>query len=322
MAALERGCAVSELRNLSDLIAPGIAGGILDRYDEELGKPKKAPASLRLMSLTLYVMARRHLRVPEDAMLALRNIIGEAGPEQFGMTEKNLEKIKSLTPKQFQLLFQLPATLLSNSIINIRKNRGKVSDLVNAQSAVAIAILLHAPLRGTNLRAIRLGIELNIPSLPGVEARLRFAPEAVKNNVRLDFPIPPDVAALIRAFVQEVMPEFPRSGFTPALFPGLKSETKGVNHLGSQIASRITKAIGLRLNQHLFRHLLAHIYLARNPGRYDVVQYLLGHKSVQTTKKYYCGAEIEAAIRDVTKNLADLKVEYGLDPNDMSKIKK
>ncbi len=163
---------------------------------------------------------------------------------------------------------------------------------------------------------------MDLPTEATAEAWLRFSPEDVKNDVGLVFPLPPDVTALIRAYVREVMPEFDRSGFTSALFPGVKCETKGVSHLGSQIASRVTEAIGLRLNQHLFRHLLAHIYLARNPGRYEVVRHLLGHKSVETTKKYYCGAEEEAAIRDVSREIAGMKMEFGLDPRDMSKLKK
>ncbi len=322
LAALERGCRVVDLSGLADLVAPGMPGAILERYEEELGMPDDPPASIRLMSLTLFVMARRYLNSSESTMLGLRNIIGVAGPERFGMTEKNRSKLKSLTRRQYELLFRLPSSLLSRAIANIKNGKGTVSDLVNAQTAVAIAILLHAPIRGANLASIRLGYELDLPAETGAEAWLRFSFDQVKNRIALEFPLPPDVAALIRAYVREVMPEFNRSGFTSAVFPGLKHETKGVSHLGGQIASRITEAVGIRLNQHLFRHLLAYIYLARNPGKYDVIKHLLGHKSVETTKKYYCGAEGETAIRDVSKEIAGMKIEFGLDPRNMSKLGK
>lgn len=320
LTALERGCRISDLSGLADLVAPGMPGAILDRYDEELGLADNPPASLRLMSLTLFVMARRYLNAPESIMFGFRNIIGVAGPERFGMTEKNRSKLKSLTRRQYELLFRLPSSLLSKAIANIKNGKGTVSDLVNAQIAVAIAILLHAPIRGTNLASIKLGHELDLPAESGAEAWLKFSPDQVKNDIGLDFPLPPDVTALICAHVREVMPEFSRSGFTSALFPGLKCETKAVSQLGSQIASRITEAIGMRMNQHLFRHLLAYIYLARNPGKYEVVRHLLGHKSVETTKKYYCGAETEAAIRDVAREISSMKLEFGLDPRDMSKL--
>jgi integrase len=76
-----------------------------------------------------------------------------------------------------------------------------------------------------------------------------------------------------------------------------------------QITRRIKKSIGIAVNPHFFRHLVAHLYLVRHPGRYDVVQHLLGHSSVETTKMYYCGEEAEAALRHVAACLEEVKLE-------------
>ncbi|MBM4073226.1 MAG: site-specific integrase [Planctomycetes bacterium] len=54
---------------------------------------------------------------------------------------------------------------------------------------------------------------------------------------------------------------------------------------------------GLKMNPHLFRHAMAKIYLDRNPGDYETIRRLLGHKSIETTIRFYCGAEQESAIR-------------------------
>jgi integrase len=51
------------------------------------------------------------------------------------------------------------------------------------------------------------------------------------------------------------------------------------------------------MNTHLFRHATAKIYLDANPGGYEVVRRVLGHRSSDTTSRYYTGLETAAAVR-------------------------
>jgi integrase len=55
--------------------------------------------------------------------------------------------------------------------------------------------------------------------------------------------------------------------------------------------------LGLRLTPHQFRHACGAIYLAANPGGHEVVRNLLGHRSIETTIRYYAGMEMAAALR-------------------------
>ena len=41
------------------------------------------------------------------------------------------------------------------------------------------------------------------------------------------------------------------------------------------------------MNPHLFRHVMAKIYLDANPGEYEVVRRVLAHRSIDTTTRYY-----------------------------------
>jgi len=48
-------------------------------------------------------------------------------------------------------------------------------------------------------------------------------------------------------------------------------------------------SIGVTIHAHLMRHLAAHLYLLANPGDYETVRRLLGHKNIETTIRFYEG---------------------------------
>lgn len=64
-----------------------------------------------------------------------------------------------------------------------------------------------------------------------------------------------------------------------------------------QISQTIHSYTGLVMNPHLFRHVMAKIYVDANPGEYEVVRRVLAHRSIDTTTRYYLGTEIGAAVR-------------------------
>ena len=93
----------------------------------------------------------------------------------------------------------------------------------------------------------------------------------------------------------------------PYLFPGRGPRAKDAAGLGLQISDTIKEHCGLLMNPHLFRHLAGKIYLTENPGAYGVVRLLHGHKSVETTTRYYCGTESQAAIRRYDEHVLNLR---------------
>jgi integrase len=63
------------------------------------------------------------------------------------------------------------------------------------------------------------------------------------------------------------------------------------------------------LNPHAFRHAAANLWLRSNPGQYGVARLFLGHKSVDTTTKFYCGFETEAATRLYDESILKLRAQ-------------
>jgi integrase len=56
-------------------------------------------------------------------------------------------------------------------------------------------------------------------------------------------------------------------------------------------------------NPHLLRHLGGLIYLKDNPGDYETVRRMLGHKSVITTLRYYVKLETRLAAIHFDRNV-------------------
>jgi integrase len=64
---------------------------------------------------------------------------------------------------------------------------------------------------------------------------------------------------------------------------------------------------GLAWNPHLFRHLSAKLILDDNPGAYEIVRRVLGHRSIETTTSFYCGHEAAAAARHYDEVILKLR---------------
>jgi integrase len=83
---------------------------------------------------------------------------------------------------------------------------------------------------------------------------------------------------------------------TEMLFPGSVNGHKG-NVLSAQIQSAVRRYTGMQMHPHAFRHVAAKLHLQRRPNDYLPVSLLLGHKSVDTTRTYYCQLEMLSTAR-------------------------
>ena len=51
----------------------------------------------------------------------------------------------------------------------------------------------------------------------------------------------------------------------------------------------------------------AKIFLDRNPGQYEVIRQLLGHKDISTTIAFYAGAESVTAARHYARTILQIR---------------
>jgi integrase len=63
------------------------------------------------------------------------------------------------------------------------------------------------------------------------------------------------------------------------------------------VSRLVSREIGVAFNVHLARHFAAWNFLRLNPGQYEIVRQILGHKTIQTTMAHYVGLEVDAAAK-------------------------
>ena len=161
---------------------------------------------------------------------------------------------------------------------------------VTAQIATAIAILTFAPIRLGNLIQIKLDENLIKPGALDDPYWLVFPHYDVKNRVRLQFKLVPQLCAIIDEYIHDhrsvlLREDRMRRGAFRAKQEGVKTSRT----LSLQITDRIEKGCGLRMTAHQFRHAAAAIFLKDHPGEYETIRQLLGHRNIQTTMNFYVG---------------------------------
>ena len=201
-------------------------------------------------------------------------------------------------------LFTLPDKILRGES---RKTPDSRSAL-RVQTALAIAILSVAPLRIGNLRSLDRDVHfLRAFSDKDPVLQIRIDSRDVKNEVDLAYPVPDDVGALLERYMSKYQPLLANGHPSTLLFPGRAGKPKSANTLRRNICDMIRRELGLHVNPHLFRHLVAYLFLIRHPGHYEEVRRILHHKSIQTTIDSYAGLEATAALKRYDDIVLDLK---------------
>ena len=120
----------------------------------------------------------------------------------------------------------------------------------------------------------------------------------------IDWPISPDTTRRLQLYIERFRPILAAPG-NLFLFPGTGVKAKSAHDLGVQLSALVEREIGVKFNVHLMRHFAVVTFLDANPGQYEIVRRVLGHRSVATTIAFYAGLEANAAARQFSNALAD-----------------
>jgi integrase len=286
------------LISLAALVHPLVVERVIDAYWRENGDEPKI-FTIELASKMLALARREGL---DHASIEVLEDI-RANLEEYrrgGLTDKNLALVrKVLTPGVWKSVVNLPAQLMREARAQLPY--APIKAALSAQLAVAISILSFAPIRLGNLVAVEIGENLIKPGGPDSPFWLTFPHYDVKNRVQLDFTFDEPITELIDEYIHDYRPHLLRGSNTPYLFPGMDGEPKSASMFSGQITERVEDATGLRLTVHQFRHAAAAIYLQHNPGAYETVKRLLGHRNIQTTMNFYTGLETTQANQEFGK---------------------
>ena len=293
--AVRLGIPIDDLSSLSVMVTPELVERIIDREWEQNGdEPKTSTIDL---AKKLVAVARSAGCLAPEQLTKLDDL--RANLEQYrkeGMTQKNLKLIRQvLNSEVWARVINCPDELMRRA--RSLKEQAPVKAAVIAQIAVAVAILTVAPVRASNLAAIRLGENLVKPGGPDTPYLLVFPDYDVKNQVDLTFELDEYVTAVIDEYIHDFRPAVMRGSNQDWLFPGTDGGSKHAHLFGIQITERIQKVTGLRITLHQYRHAAAAVYLKHHPGDYETPRRFLGHRNIRTTVKFYCGLETIQATR-------------------------
>jgi integrase len=293
-AAVEARIPLDDLQSLRALCHPDRAEAVIDHYWKKSGG---APGTYAID------LAGRFLEIGREEGLSpgeverldeFRKLLEKYRPT--GLTEKNQALIGQIIQGDvWRKVVALPAHMMAQA--RSRARSSPVRAAIIAQLAIAIRLLVIAPVRIQNLASTTIGFNLIRPGGPGSEYLLVFPDYDVKNKVTLEFPLDPATTAMIDEYIAHHRPALLRGCHHQFLFPGEGNNRKLTRGLGEQISQRLHKELGVKITPHQFRHAAAAIILKHEPGNYELVRRVLGHRNIQTTIDFYIGLETLEATR-------------------------
>ena len=302
-AAVEADIPLEELRSLRDLLRPDRAEIIMDYYWEKNGE-RPTLYTIDLASKLLALARSEALSEVEIEQLDEIRIALEQY-RSTGLTEKNRKLIRQIAQSDvWREVVRLPQKLMAEARINAKTKPYRAA--VTAQLAIAILILIRAPVRMQNLVSICIGLNLIRPGGVGAPYMLVFPDYDVKNGVPLEFAFDDNTTAIIDEYIHQHRPRLMRGSNHDWLFVGEAQGPKGTKTLSDQISKRLWKELGLVATPHQFRHAAAYIMLKADPGNYELVRRVLGHRNIATTRNFYIGLETLEATRLFGEMVTDL----------------
>jgi integrase len=291
-AAAAAGIPADQLTSLASLVERETFRAALRHLWQQDGG--KLTAFTHGVAVTLIAIASEWVKAPPDTIAALKTLRSKLGTLPPGLTEKNQALLRRFDdPRLLNALIGLPDRLWHAARRKLATSRWPFIDL---QSALAIDLLLHAPLRMQNLTSLTFGANLHWPQGRRKPALVTIGGDETKNDVPLEFEIPTVLADRLQAYRNEIAPAV-IGGRPNAVFVTFTGKPRTAAAIKVAIERTTLRYLGVKITPHQFRHLAAKINLDANPGAFELVRQLLGHKNLKTTTNFYAGVNTRRAGR-------------------------
>ncbi len=277
--------------SLSGLVEPERVKTAFRHYHDKAGG--KANAFVVNLGNTLFAIARYHVRAAPEELARLKQIAAKLPSVAFDLTAKNKNLIRRFDDKQILgRLLALPDCLMGKA--RNKLDQAQRNFCLPAQVAIAIAILIAAPMRAQNLTALNWTEHFRQPG--GNKGPLSILIPASQTKTRrsdLSHELDQETSDLLRWYRQAILPALSAdpNGDLFVLQGGRRRSQSG---LSSEITKTIKIHVGVHMTPHQFRHLAAALYLDARPEDFETVRQMLGHSYGKTTL-IYAGLSSERA---------------------------
>jgi len=271
---VQSGTPHSSIRSLNDLVSPENFKKILRKRLEDAGD--KENAFNHGLAKALIQIAREWTKVEAAVLAELKRLFSKMPAPVFGLTDKNKNFLRQFDDSgALQRVVELPQRLWAE--VQRDQNPG-VRTLAKAQAALGIAILTYMPLRLHNLSNLRFDTHLFLHAGRGATSTLEISEGEVKNKTALAFDVPGRLAKMMIEYRERILPKILGRRST-RLFVNVDRTPKSQATVAWLIASYLKRRAGIVMTPHQFRHLAAKIFLEAEPGSFELVKQVLGHKS-------------------------------------------
>jgi integrase len=283
-ALVKTGVQPARIRSLADLVTVENLKSILRQRLADAGGRRSAFD--HYLARALVRVAREWVEVDGDVLAELRRLASKwPAPTRYDLTPKNRKFLRQFDDPQTLRRLRLLPEILWKEVQNDIARKPNFRSLAKAQAALGIGLPTFMPVRPENLAELEFDKHIFLKTGPGAISTLELSPGEVKNNNGIAFDIPPHLAKMLIEYRERVAPA--HIGHRPGrLFVHPDGTAKAQSTVAYLIGTFVKRRAGITLTPHQLRHLAGKIILDANPGNFEGVKQVLGHKTLKTTMIY------------------------------------
>ena len=282
-ALVKSGTKPEGIRSLADLVTAGNSKSILRQRLADAGGQHKSFNFY--LARALVRIAQEWVRVDASALTELKRLASKLKAPKRELTPKNKAFLRQFDdPQALVRLKKLPEQLWQE-VKSKKDEKPNFRTLAKAHAALAIRIPMYLPVRPENLWELEFDKHLFVRTEPGATSTFELDSEEIKNDADLGFDIPTHLAKMLQEYRDRIA--LKHIGHRPRrVFVNLDGTPKSQATVSYLISSYARRRAGIVITPHQFRHLAAKNMLDANPGNFEGVKQLLGHKNIKTTTIY------------------------------------
>ncbi len=319
-ALVHTGIPIEELRSVQDLVSP--AGRVqqvmrfhMQRTQDHLRltlDEEDVPQLHEVKSSNLFNICETLRKVamycglPPAEIEVIRAFGGVVTkPKPCCMTDKNRRLLAALVqPDIMQILLVLPQKLMRQAeALGLTVAGARL-----ALTAVALEILIMAPIRRENLTELRLDKHLLRTHPNTLIHEIYVRGNKVKNRATIEAPMPVESAELIERYLRDYRMLLTMPG-NPYLFPSDDLDVRQAAGLFNRLKKAVEDETGCEWNGHIMRHFAVYRHLEKNPGDFETAARLLGDHP-DTVRRFYDGLTTRFAAKKYSDSVVEERGRY------------
>ena len=282
-ALVKSGTKPEGIRSLADLVTASNFKSILRQRLADAGGQQKSFNFY--LARALVRIAREWIKVDASALAELKRLASKLKAPKRELTPKNKACLRQFDDPAAKVRLVKLSEQLCQEVKSKKDEKPNFRTLAKAHAALAMGILMYLPVRPENLWELEFDKHLFVRTEPGATSTFELDSEEVKNDADLGFDIPTHLAKMLHEYRDRIAPK--HIGHRPRrVFVNLDGTPKSQATVSYLISSYARRRAGIVITPQQFRHLSAKNMLDANPGNFEGVKQLLGHKNIKTTMIY------------------------------------